>query len=128
MLRNFAEKSDAIRFLEIVGSEINSASCVRDLMADVETSFNSSFEIASFVVLVKVPCNWTMWRLLAAPTESPNAEMFNPVMLTKSPSAACEAGAGTNMGPKRIMSEKTRVVVRARARRFLLIFGENLNP
>ena len=93
MLLKTAEKSDEIKLLEIVGSEIKSANLVRVLIAGVETRFNSSREIFSAVVFVKVPCIWTMCRL-SAPAKPSTAEMFKPVMLTNSPSAAREVAIG----------------------------------
>jgi hypothetical protein len=44
---------------------------------------------------VKVPFKETTWLLLKVPPESATAEIFNPVMLTESPSAACEDATGT---------------------------------
>jgi hypothetical protein len=55
MFRNTAEVSVGINLFALVGSEINSASSPRVLIAGVETKFNSSLEIAWLDVLVKVP-------------------------------------------------------------------------
>lgn len=80
------------------------------------------------MVFVNVPCNATRWRPFEVSAGSPNGEMFNPVMLTKSPSAACKEGAGRHSCPTTIASKDKNVVTRARARKFHLISGEKLNP
>jgi hypothetical protein len=48
---------------------------------------------------VKVPFKETAWLLLKVPPESATAEMFRSVMLTESPSAACEVATGILRSP-----------------------------
>lgn len=116
MLRNTAEESDEIKLLDIFGSEINSANLVRVLIAGVETRFNSSREIASSVLFVNVPWIWTTWRLPVALAKSLNAEMFKPVILTNSASAACDGASGTLRHPTPMASDNTSEPIRARAK------------
>ena len=55
IFRKTAETSEGFKSLALVGSVISSSSSPRDLIAEVETKFNSSLEIAWLDVFVKVP-------------------------------------------------------------------------
>jgi hypothetical protein len=66
-----------------------------------------------------------MWLLLKDPTESATAEMFNAVMFTESPSAACEVPVGrARRAIPRLTVAKTDVI-RDQPSRTDLNFGAN---
>jgi hypothetical protein len=99
MFRKIAEVSEGINSVALVGSARSSANSPRDLIDGVETKLSSSLEIVWLEVFVKVPCKETTWLLLKVPPESATAEIFNPVMLTESPSAACDDATGILRSP-----------------------------
>ena len=75
---------------------------------------------------MKVPVKETMCWAPAVPPESATAEMFKLVILTESPSAACESIAGKNRSPNPIAAISTSALLEYPSL-FRLILGEDLN-